>query len=477
MSEKKGIQTVHYKEPKKFQKELLDLPELRTKENTPISMDWKYREIFEDFEKQFREEPMVHTNLSSIKETQNVVFGGDNLFWMRELKMNGFKYKMIYMDPLQDHENVYGSSIITFSTITLTDKPFTKIPARDRASLELHNEAFLSYFYQRLPIAYSLLKDDGVLLISLYDNHYHHVKNLVEELLPETNVSTLIWRWFDTPIGTPEPLLYKQNHQYVLAVSKKDFKFKGKEKDLSKFKKDSKGYYRIQYPQRFNKNYPIVRILNPLTGELISFPSAYSKQKLIQMYKEGKLIFKEEGYPQIKDYIKDYTNDNDQLLSYVDDVFETDKDAFEFVGKERMVMDVKPRRFMEFLINQTTEEGDLILDTNGGIGTTGIMADDMNRPFHIIELDEFYKTRKTKLKKTLGKVFGTFDVRLSTLMRKNLHYYRIPHYYYSQDRARDSVITHRPHEMWVQKELQELEQMKKEWKEKKKAEKIMKGKK
>lgn len=50
----------------------------------------------------------------------------------------------------------------------------------------------------------------------------------------------------------------------------------------------------------------------------------------------------------------------------------------------------KPVRLMEILIENSSKEGDLVLDPFMGIGATGVSAVRLNRNFIGIELDEHY---------------------------------------------------------------------------------------
>ena len=50
----------------------------------------------------------------------------------------------------------------------------------------------------------------------------------------------------------------------------------------------------------------------------------------------------------------------------------------------------KPIELLEFLINQSTNEGDLVLDCYGGSGSTGVACKNLNRSFIGIEIDSYY---------------------------------------------------------------------------------------
>ena len=59
-------------------------------------------------------------------------------------------------------------------------------------------------------------------------------------------------------------------------------------------------------------------------------------------------------------------------------------------GKKQLHLNQKPTDLIEFLINKSSKEGDLVLDTFMGSGTTGVACLNTNRNFIGIELDENY---------------------------------------------------------------------------------------
>jgi len=80
-------------------------------------------------------------------------------------------------------------------------------------------------------------------------------------------------------VGNPTKNLVVNNHEYILVYGKdkNKFKYKGEERDLSTFKKDEGGYYKVQYLQRFNQGFKEVEI--ELENKIHKFETPYTKEK------------------------------------------------------------------------------------------------------------------------------------------------------------------------------------------------------
>ena len=70
--------------------------------------------------------------------------------------------------------------------------------------------------YPRLKLARNLLKDDGVIFISIDDNEVHNLRKICDEIFGSENfVNEFIWR-----SGRTSAAIYTKEHEYVLAYSK-----------------------------------------------------------------------------------------------------------------------------------------------------------------------------------------------------------------------------------------------------------------
>ena len=131
------------------------------------------------------------------ENTENVVIRGDNLEVLKVLQQNYFgKIKMIYIDPPY---NTKSENFIYNDNFKQNEQDLLKTygldEEEDKETLNfLHNvygtrshSGWLSFMYPRLKLARDLLKEDGVIFISIDDNEQANLKILCDEIFGEEN--------------------------------------------------------------------------------------------------------------------------------------------------------------------------------------------------------------------------------------------------------------------------------------------------
>ena len=150
----------------------------------------------------FLSEDKVHNQKPENKNTENLLIKGDNLEVLKHLK-NAYheQIKMIYIDP------PYNTGTDGF--VYQDDRKFTVDELSRLAGIESDeakrildftqskansHSAWLTFMYPRLYIARELLKDDGVIFISIDDNEAAQLKMLCDEIFGEQNfITEFIW--------------------------------------------------------------------------------------------------------------------------------------------------------------------------------------------------------------------------------------------------------------------------------------------
>ncbi|KAF3981996.1 MAG: site-specific DNA-methyltransferase, partial [Methylococcales symbiont of Hymedesmia sp. n. MRB-2018] len=125
--------------------------------------------------------------------SENLFIEGDNLEVLKLLQKHyHHKIKMIYIDPPYNtgkdfiyKDNFTEGKSDYFERIGAT-KNGIKLEANSDAHGRYHSQ-WLSMMYPRLFLAKQLLKDDGVIFISIDDNEQHHLKMLMNEVFGEDN--------------------------------------------------------------------------------------------------------------------------------------------------------------------------------------------------------------------------------------------------------------------------------------------------
>lgn len=131
--------------------------------------------------------------------TENLYIEGDNLEVLKLLQNSYMgKIKMIYIDPpyntgvdrlykdnfsVSEFENAQAEGNIDESGMPYVIN--TKSSGRYHAN-------WLSMMYPRLRLAKNLLRDDGVIFISIDDNEIHNLRNIMDEIFGEENFVTTI---------------------------------------------------------------------------------------------------------------------------------------------------------------------------------------------------------------------------------------------------------------------------------------------
>ncbi|WP_018611850.1 DNA methyltransferase [Segetibacter koreensis] len=126
--------------------------------------------------------------------TQNLYIEGDNLEVLKLLQESYLgKIKMIYIDPPYNTGNdfIYKDNFVQDKAqfefdSGLKDEYNQRLVPNSESNGRYHSD-WLTMIYPRLKLARNLLKDDGVLFISIDDNEVHNLKKVCDEIYGEIN--------------------------------------------------------------------------------------------------------------------------------------------------------------------------------------------------------------------------------------------------------------------------------------------------
>ncbi|MDR3290313.1 MAG: site-specific DNA-methyltransferase [Rickettsiales bacterium] len=334
--------------------------------------------------------------------TNNMIIRGDNLEVLKILK-NDYtdKIKMIYIDPPYNTKN---DKLIYFDNFKDNEyEVLKKLKLSDDYKTKYSHNGWLIFMYPRLKLAKDLLKNDGVIFISIDDNEQANLKLICDEIFGEENfISCLLWLTKKGASGMPTKTRIVNNHEYILcyAKNKKKFKFNGlnrEENDFFNPDNDSRGLWKRQYLQRFKQGFAKKTIIDPKTKKSYTFETPYTIKKINAWIEDDRIIFPKngDGYPAFKEFYNEYEN-KQQILSFLDLYSakgNTEKLIKLFDGKG-IFNNPKPDDLVGFLIEQATKKSDIILDFFAGSGTTAqsVMElnkkDDGDRRFILVQIDE-----------------------------------------------------------------------------------------
>ena len=134
--------------------------------------------------------------------TENLIIEGDNLEVLKLLQKSYLgKVKMIYIDPPYNTGNDfiypdnYTESLQTYLEYTgQTDAEGKKFSTNTEADGRFHSK-WLNMMYPRLYLARNLLREDGIVFVSVDDNEVSNLRKLCDEIFGEENfVEGFVWK-------------------------------------------------------------------------------------------------------------------------------------------------------------------------------------------------------------------------------------------------------------------------------------------
>jgi adenine-specific DNA-methyltransferase len=158
--------------------------------------------------------------------TKNLFIEGDNLEVLKLLQKSYHKkVKMIYIDPPYNTGNdfiypdKFADNLDTYLRYTgqIDDDGF-KVSTNAETSGRYHTN-WLNMMYPRLKLARNLLRDDGVIFISIDDSEFASLRNICNEIFGEENfVATIVWHKMDSPKNSAKH--FSIDHDYILIYAR-----------------------------------------------------------------------------------------------------------------------------------------------------------------------------------------------------------------------------------------------------------------
>ena len=158
--------------------------------------------------------------------TEHLFIEGENLEVLKLLYKSYFgRIKMIYIDPPYNTGNdfIYRDDYSEPRRAYLEktgqmDAQGNLLTTNPETSGRFHSD-WLSMMYPRLFLARQLLREDGVIFVSIDDNEVHHLRLLMNEVFgPENFVTTVIWQKVYAPKNTAK--YFSEDHDYILVYAR-----------------------------------------------------------------------------------------------------------------------------------------------------------------------------------------------------------------------------------------------------------------
>lgn len=152
--------------------------------------------------------------------TQNLYIEGDNLEVLKLLQTAYYrKVKMIYIDPPYNtgndfvYEDNFADPIQRYKEVT---QQTTK---SNPETMGRYHTNWLNMMYPRLHLAANLLRDDGVIFISIDDNEVTNLRKVCDEVFGEENfIGCFVWQ--SKKGGGSDNNIVVRDHEYVLSYGR-----------------------------------------------------------------------------------------------------------------------------------------------------------------------------------------------------------------------------------------------------------------
>lgn len=168
-------------------------------------------------------------NSKDWETTKNVFIEGDNLEVLKILQKHYHaKIKLIYIDPPYNtgkdfiYPDNYREGLQTYLEYTGqvdADGKAKSTSARNTSDNPHYHSAWLNMMYPRLKLARNLLKNDGVIFISIDDNEVANLRRVLDEVFGESNfIENYIWESNFRPDNSSR--IERENAQHVLCYAR-----------------------------------------------------------------------------------------------------------------------------------------------------------------------------------------------------------------------------------------------------------------
>jgi adenine-specific DNA-methyltransferase len=158
--------------------------------------------------------------------SENLIIEGDNLETLKLLQ-GGYhgRVKMIYIDPPYNtggefiYPDNYKEGLADYLRFSgQVSGEGIKLTTNAETDGRYHSK-WLTMMYPRLFLARNLLREDGVIFVSIDDHEVHNLRAVMNEIFGEENyVTTIVWQRRDTPANDVQG--FSTYHEYILCYAK-----------------------------------------------------------------------------------------------------------------------------------------------------------------------------------------------------------------------------------------------------------------
>jgi adenine-specific DNA-methyltransferase len=361
-------------------------------------------------------------------DTQNMIIKGDNLLALKSLlPYYASRVKMIYIDPPYNTGNtswVYNDNMDT----PLIKKWLEKTVNAEDLS---RSDKWLCMMYPRLKLLRELLKEDGVIFISIDDAEVAHLRMICDDIFGSENFVTSIAHKARASVSNDK--IISENHNHILFYAKnlptihKVRHEIGIAPELDGFtREDENGKYKlvpVDGPGGASKGNPYYEFMG------VEQYFRYSKETMEELYNAG-LVVKTGTKLQRKYYLEKAEKSRKTVTTWWDEgMYHTNAtNSLNMILGKNIFDTPKPVDLIIKMLEMTTffSKNDIILDSFAGSGTTAHAVleqnalDGGNRQFILIETMDYAKNITAERVKRVVEGYSYTGKDKTTLFEKKL---------------------------------------------------------
>jgi len=375
----------------------------------------------------------------------NLILHGDNLKALKALLPTyAGKVKCIYIDPPYNTGNekwVYNDSVNS----PMMQEWLGKIV--DKEDLTRHDK-WLCMMMPRLKLLRELLREDGVIFVSIDDNEVHHLRMLMDEVFqPENFLAQIGWQGMDTIKNDAK--YFSTNCEFMIAY--------GKNIDLVELKGIKKGERQKRTYKNYGNDPRGNYLLTPLhaksgtednvyefvfpNGQVWKPPKGtyprFSRETLKRLVEDGRIYLDPKGkkIPQKKTYWDEIEERMPPWTFWRYEDFgstrQANRELMEILGRGEF-QNPKPSKMVKTIVDIVADKNAIVLDSFAGSGTTAHVVLDLNkedggnRKFILVECEDYAdkitaervrrvikgvpNAKDEKLREGLGGTFSYFEL-------------------------------------------------------------------
>ncbi len=356
--------------------------------------------------------------------TKNLFIEGDNLDALKLLQEAYLgKVKLIYIDPPYNtgrdfiYDDDFSDDVESYLLQSnQTDAGGGRLVANTEANGRFHSD-WLSMLFARLRLARNLLKEDGVIFVSIDDNEVDNLRKLCNEVFGESNfITQIIWQKVYAPKNTAD--WFSEDHDYLLVYAREKSlwrpqKLARTEEMEARYKNpdsDPRGPWKAENMSARNRYDAGVFSVKCPSGRTIPGPPkgrywAIDERKFKELDADRRIWWGADGdnTPAIKRFLSEVASGRTpQTLWFYEEVGHT-QDAkktllkyVQFQHTENVLNSVKPVELLQRVLQLAgrPNDGDIVLDFFSGSASTAHAIfkqnaeDGGNRRFIGVQIDE-----------------------------------------------------------------------------------------